>query len=158
MIDVDKVTKKFFNNIAYQIDYTANFSKSFRRIFHAKYIGEEIAPDEFFILMLLNKNPDFSQADIAKVMFRGKAHIGKILNEMETKGFVTRKYDDSLNYTQNVVTPKGAELFEKGIAQVRGNIISRTNSEFTTEELEQFISYLKRYRNMLNSIVEVKLK
>ena len=119
MIDVDKVTKKFFNNIAYQIDYTANFSKSFRRIFHAKYIGEEIAPDEFFILMLLNKNP---------------------------------------NYTQNVVTPKGAELFEKGIAQVRGNIISRTNSEFTTEELEQFISYLKRYRNMLNSIVEVKLK
>lgn len=48
-------------------------------------------------------------------MFRGKAHIGKILNEMETKGFVTRKYDDSLNYTQNVVTPKGAELFERGL-------------------------------------------
>ena len=49
------------------------------------------------------------------------------------------------------------KIFEKGYVEGL-KIKERMKQEFTEDDIIQFISYLKRYRKVLNSIVDVKLK
>ena len=104
------------DNLAFQIDYTANFNKSFRREFQLKYIGNEVTPDEFAILYALTFEPDISQSELASLLFKGKAHVGKILNDMENRGLIVRIADTRNNIIikRNEITPKGQEIFSRG--------------------------------------------
>ena len=145
--------------LPYQIAYTANYNKSFRREFQAKFVTTEMSADEFAILLLLDYAPDISQTDIAKYLFKGKAHIGKMLNDMEERGYIERVVDikNNVMIKRNVVTPKGTEYLNLG--NEKSQIIrDKMDKEFSQEEREKFISYLKRFRGVLSSIVDVKLK
>ena len=147
------------DNLAFQIDYTANFNKSFRREFQLKYIGKEVTPDEFAILYALTFEPDISQSDLASLLFKGKAHVGKILNDMENRGLIVRIADTRNNIIikRNEITPKGQEIFSRGHKEFE-KIKTAMMREFSEEEKQQFITFLKKYRNGLSSIVDVKLK
>lgn len=149
----------FDNFLPYQIVYTANFNKSFRREFQTKYISDEMSADEVAILMLIDMNPDISQTDIAKYMFKGKAHVGKMLNDMENKGYLKRTVDtkDNIMIKKSIMTPK-AEKYIKYAKEQSKVIKERMEKEFSEDEKEVFISYLKRFREVLSSLVDVKLK
>ncbi len=146
-------------NLSYQIDYTANFNKSFRREFQAKHINKDISPDEFTILYALSQDPDISQSELAKLLFKGKAHVGKILNDMEERGIIKRYADtrNNLIVKRNEITPLGLEIFEKGNCKA-DKIKELFLEEFTQDEIITFIKFLKKYRKVLRSIVDVKLK
>ena len=147
------------NNLPYQIEYTANFNKSFRREFQARFIGDEVTPDEFSILYAITNVPDISQSEIATLLFKGKAHVGKILNDMETRGIIKRIADTKNNIMikKNILTDKGKAIFAKGDVEINKvrNLVER---EFTPQELDKFIYYLKKYRQIQSYIVDVKLK
>jgi len=146
-------------NLPYQIDYTANFNKSFRREFHAKIVCSEVTADEFAILYLITHEPNISQSEIAQFLFKGKAHVGKILNEMEARGLIIRKPTaaDNIIIKKNIITDKGKIILEKGNKEAL-KIRDKMLQEFSNEEIDQFITYLKKFRNVLNSIIDVKLK
>lgn len=152
-------TKDMENNLTFQIDYTANFNKAFRREFQEQIINADITTDECSILFAINYNPTISQSELAKLMFKGKAHIGKILNDMETRGLVKRIADtrDNIIIKRNEITPKGQEILKKGIKEIN-KIKKAVEEEFSKEDLENFKQYLKRYRNILRTFVDVKLK
>lgn len=158
-----KENKSAFNeletNLAYQIDYTANFNKSFRREFQAKKITGCCSPDEFTILYALHYNPDISQTELAKLLFKGKAHVGKILNDMEERGLIKRIADTKNNIIikRNEVTQQGQKIFKKGNAEFL-KIKDKIYQEFSEEDLKHFIKYLKKYREIISTIVDVKLK
>lgn len=147
------------NNLPYQIEYTANFNKSFRREFQARFIGDEVTPDEFSILYAITNVPDISQSEIATLLFKGKAHVGKILNDMETRGIIKRIADTKNNIMikKNILTDKGKAIFAKGDVEIN-KVRNLVEQEFTPQELDKFIYYLKKYRQIQSSIVDVKLK
>lgn len=151
--------KELEENLAYQIDYTANFNKSFRREFQAQKIAECCSPDEFTILYAIHFDPDISQSELAKLLFKGKAHVGKMLNEMESRGLIKRvAYTrNNIIIKQSVITKKGLEIFEKGHKEFL-KIKERINENFSKEEMKQFINYLKKFRQIISTIVDVKLK
>ena len=148
---------KLENSLAFQIDYTSNFNKSFRRAFHKKFMNSNISMDELAILFLINIRPDITQAALARYMFKGKAHVGKILNIMEEKGLIKRKYIEHSNTTNNTITKKGNDIVKQGQKDIE-NIEKKTKDMFSLQELEQFFEYLKKYIKLLESIVEVKIK
>lgn len=155
-------SEKYINmedNITFQIDYTANFNKAFRREFQEQVINADVTTDECTILFAIDFNPDISQSELAKLMFKGKAHVGKILNNMEARGLVTRIADtrDNIIIKRNEITPKGKKILQRGLEEVN-NIKKAVDKEFTKEDLEQFKEYLKRYRKVLRTFVDVKLK
>lgn len=157
MAKKDLLDIKLENSLAFQIDYTSNFNKSFRRAFHKKFMNSNISMDELAILFLINIRPDITQAALARYMFKGKAHVGKILNIMEEKGLIKRKYIEHSNTTKNIITKKGNDILKQGQKDFK-NIEKKTNEMFSLHELEQFFEYLKKYRKLLESIVEVKIK
>lgn len=159
---IENIIKEDFeleNYLPYQLDYTSNFNKSFRREFQYQYISKEITADEFAILVAIIINPEVSQSELAKLLFKGKAHVGKILNEMEERELIKRFADtrDNIIIKRNLITDKGLEIFHYGMKQSQ-IIKTKMAQEFTSDEIKQFISYLKRFRTVLNSIVDVKLK
>ncbi len=147
------------NFIPYQIAYTANYNNSFRREFQAKYISPELGADEFAILRLIDVEPDISQTDIARYLFKGKAHIGKMLNDMEEKGYIKRVVDTKANVMikKSLLTQKAKEYLQYGKLKAR-IIRDKMEKEFTDEERQMFVSYLKRFRSVLASLADVKLK
>ena len=153
----DKSNSKFEDDITFQIDYTANFNKSFRRRFSAKYIDAELMPDEFAIIYFVSNQPDISQTTLAKYLFKGKAHVGKILKEMEQKGLIKRTTAKTPAPSKIILLPKAKKIYEKGVKETR-NMRERYEKEFSETEINQFLNFLKRYRNMLSSFVEVELK
>lgn len=157
--NANKIVPQLDDNLAFQIDYTANYNKSFRREFQAQFIGGCETPDEFTILYALHLQPDISQSELAKILFKGKAHIGKILNDMEGRGLIKRIADtrDNIIIKRSEITPKGEEIFVKGDVQF-SKVKNKILKEYTREELIQFIQYLTKYRKILSSFVDVKLK
>lgn len=146
-------------HLPYQIDYTSNFNRSFRREFQSKYISDEITADEFAILFAITLNPNISQTELAKLLFKGKAHVGKILNDMENRNFLKRSATtrNKIIVKKNEITKKGSLFIEKGDKEFY-RIKTVMDKEFSEKEVEQFIEYLKRFRTALNSILDVKLK
>ena len=147
----------FEDNITFQIDYTANFNKSFRRRFSAAFIDSDLTPDEFSIIYFVSLEPNISQTALAKYLFRGKAHIGKILKEMEQKKLIKRTVSKHSAAAKIVLLPKAKQIYEKGL-KVTENMRKRYENEFSEEEIKQFLHFLKRYREMLGSLIEVDLK
>jgi DNA-binding MarR family transcriptional regulator len=92
-------------------------------------------------------------------MFKGKAHVGKILNDMEERGLVKRVADtrENIIIKRNEITPKGKEILKKGLVEIN-KIKKEIEKEFTKEDLDQFKDYLTRYRKVLKTFVDVKLK
>ncbi|MBR6722441.1 MarR family transcriptional regulator [bacterium] len=151
--------KNMENNLTFQIDYTANFNKAFRREFQEQVIKADVTTDECAILFAIDYNPDISQSELAKLLFKGKAHVGKILNDMETRGLVKRIADtrDNIIIKRNEITPKGKEILKQGYTAIN-KIKKAVENEFSKEDLDQFKEYLKRYRKVLRTFVDVKLK
>ena len=78
---------------------------------------------------------------------------------MERNGYIKRVVDTKNNIMikKNIMTEKALKQLELG--KVKSKIIEdKMKSEFSKEEELQFISYLKRFRKVLDSIVDVKLK
>ncbi len=155
----ETTNKALEKHLPYQIDYTANFNKSFRREHQAQFISEELTADEQAILFILNFEPDATQSELAKFLFKGKAHVGKILNDMEKREYIKRiaTTKDNIIIKRNEITPKGMIFVEKGYAEAK-RIQQKMDEEFSKEDIDKLTSYLKRYRKVLNSIIDVKLK
>ena len=132
--------RDFRENLTYQIDYTAHFNRTFRRKFHKIYMNNAITADEFLILALLENEPNISQTKMGTILFKGKAHVGKILNEMENKGFIERSFKPDNNTPINKVTAKGKEIFEKDIKKIGEIIVPKMDEEFTQEEIDQHVT------------------
>ena len=149
----------FEDTLPYQIDYTANFNKAFRREFQNKFVKDDLSADECAILIGIHRNPTITQSGLGKFLFKGKAHIGKILNDMEERGLVKRIADtqDNIIVKRNIITPKGLEIIKKNIKEIQ-RIKTVMENEFTQDEIEQFVEFLKKYRKVLSTIVDVKLK
>lgn len=78
----------YVGNVFYKLGDTARVSELMARNYYKTYIdGNEqmLELDEFKILSHILDNSDLSQNDISKLVYKGKAHVGKILNSMEKK-------------------------------------------------------------------------
>lgn len=152
--DKELLRNKLKKTLTFQLVYTANFQKSFRRIFHEN-INKEISPDIFSILYFITYNPDITQIEIAKILFKGKAHVGKILNEMENMELIKRQHNGK--FIKNIILPKGKILHQKAFQEFL-KMKQALKMEFTEEETNKFLEFLIRYRKVLGEIVDVKLK
>ncbi len=103
---------------------------------------------EYIMLSYVISNPELSQSDIAKLLYKGKAHVGKILNEMETKGYIKRVAVSDNNMLKKLtkITPKGQDIYDKTHKEF-SKIIDKVLGNFSDEEIEIFGKLLNKYRS-----------
>ncbi|MEO5776023.1 MAG: MarR family transcriptional regulator [Flavobacterium sp.] len=98
--------------VLYTIEQTI---KEYRKI-SQKNIGRivnDITVDQCLLLIVLNKNPNYSQKEIAELIFKDNTSITRIIELMVKKEYLTRKINELDRRKFNLeITEKGQKTIE----------------------------------------------
>lgn len=154
---MSKETKvPYLDGVLRKLGETARISELLARNYyknHIRGVKSILELDEFIILSYILSNPDLSQSDIAKLVYKGKAHVGKILTELENKGYISRvpATQNNIMVKHTILTNSGRELYERTDAAFK-QLGDKFLNGFSAEEQVQFLSLLKKLqKNMLET-------
>ncbi|AYN04748.1 MarR family winged helix-turn-helix transcriptional regulator [Flavobacterium sp. 140616W15] len=98
--------------VLYTIEQTI---KEYRKISqkNISQIVNDITVDQALVLMIINKNSDYSQKEIAELIFKDNASITRIIELMVKKEYLTRKMNELDRRKFNLqITEKGKKTIE----------------------------------------------
>lgn len=148
----------FLDSLPFKLEQTARVGELLGRSYYKKYANKKniLELDEFVILSYIKENPNSSQAEISKKFLKGKAHIGKILNDMEQKGFILRSADikNGIMVKRSIITKLGEKVYEETDNGYR-ILAQKTLGYLSEEEIKTFTYLLDKYRNILLNNFEI---
>lgn len=152
-----KLQNHFTDSIFYEIELTAKYCKMLGNQIFEQY-GTGLTPDEFGVLDTLICNPGICQRDLAKLILKDRANTGKLLDNLEKRGFIKRNLSIKNNRPVKIV-----ELTESGVKKavtvhelVKPNMLE-VKKRIKNTDLEKIRELLKEFREILNETVETKI-
>lgn len=145
----------YIDSFPYEIELTARLCHE-----NAKKLLEsctnEVSIDEFTVLDTLIARPGLSQADLARLILKGKAHTGRFLMALEDKGLVERHIEERNGKLIKVsdVTKKGKALYDVIITKFRP-AIEKFDSVVSKEECQKIIERLQRFRFEIEKVSKI---
>ena len=95
--------KHFTDSIFYQVDLTARYTKMLGTQLFGK-LGIGLTPEEFSTLDIISHNTELCQRDLAKMILKDRANTGKLLDSLESKGFISRELTSKNNRPVKIIT------------------------------------------------------
>ena len=147
----------FIDGLPFNIEKTARVSYLLGKSYYKDIVKSRLELVEYTILSYIISTPGLSQSDLSKLLFKGKAHIGKILNDMEDKGYIKRIASSENNILKKItkITPKGKPLSHK-THEVFKNLGEKVLEDFSKEEIETFNNLLNKYRTKILDNFEIE--
>ncbi len=134
----------------FKIECTAKVcERYFIQVFKKNFANIGITQGEFCILDTIVRSPEISQIELARLLFKGRAHITQMLNSLEEKGLIYRT-----NETKNGRQVRKTSLTDKG-TQVYNTIcnVLDKNFEYMTQFFvgkdEKLVSYLNEIKDII---------
>ncbi|RZK50674.1 MAG: MarR family transcriptional regulator [Pedobacter sp.] len=136
--------EKLNNTLLYTIDKCFRSYHQFAQK-NVKQAGYEITIDQWLILKSIHENPDFSQNDIGKILFKDNASITRIIQLLVKAGYLNRKeHPEDRRRVQLSLTPKGIKITEEVhliALENRANALKDVNPEHL-QELKQMLDQI----------------
>ena len=147
----------FIEGLPYKLAETARISELMARSYYKNYVKSILDLEEFIILSHILSNPDLSQSDLSKLVYKGKAHVGKILNDMEQKGYITRIVGthNNMMIKRTSLTEQGKKLYDETNEAFR-QLGKRVLAEFSDSEIEEFIYLLEKLQEKMLQNSKIK--
>lgn len=141
--------KFYINSFPYEIELTARVCHENARRLLESYTSE-ISIDEFTILDTIIAKPGLSQADLARLILKGKAHTGRFIMALEDKGLLERHVAERDGKLIKVadITKKGEELYYSTLKNLKP-AIEKYEATISDEEIKQVISSLRTFRQQI---------
>lgn len=134
----------------FKIECTAKVcERYFIQVFKKNFANIGITQGEFCILDTIVRSPEISQIELARLLFKGRAHITQMLNSLEEKGLIYRT-----NETKNGRQVRKTSLTENGtkIYSTICNVLDK-NFEYMTQFFvgkdEKLVSYLNEIKDII---------
>ena len=107
-----KNTKHFTETIFYQIELTARYTKMLGVQLFGK-LGIGLTIEEFSTLDTVLANDGLCQRDLAKLILKDRANTGKLLDSLESKGFIERELTVKNNRPVKIIkiTDSGKKIY-----------------------------------------------
>jgi len=148
--NIDRVP--YLKAVPYLLAETARLSELAARNYYKNCVKSVsiLELDEFIIICHIIANPKLSQSALSKLVYKGKAHVGKILNEMEEKGYIKR-----IVTTNNNIMVKYTEITEKGLSLYKltderfEKLAVAVFEKFTKEEISIFTTLLDKLHSSI---------
>jgi len=129
--------------VLYTIEQTI---KEYRKISqkNIKKIVSDITVDQCLLLIILNEKADYSQKEIAELIFKDNASITRIIELMVKKDYLTRKINESdrRKFTLEI-TEKGKNTIKLLSPVILKNRETALNG-LSSEEIEMLDKILKK--------------
>lgn len=147
--------KYYINSFPYEIELTARIChESAKRLLES--FTDKVSIDEFSVLDTIIAKPGLSQADLARLILKGKAHTGRFLMSLEDKGFIERHVEERDGKLIKVakVTPKGNQLYEQIFNDIQPSI-DKFEKVITANEISQIVANLRKLRTAIEKVNKI---
>lgn len=142
----------------FKIECTAKIcERHFIQIFKKKFANIGITQGEFCVLDTIVRSPEISQIELARLLFKGRAHITQMLNSPEEKGLIKRsnKTKNGRQVRETSLTKSGHEIYKTICEELDKNFEHMTT--FFDGKDEKLISYLEEIKNIITNGEKVKI-
>ena len=150
------MNKKFYiESFPYEIELTARIChESARRLLDS--YSKDISIDEFSVLDTIVARPGLSQADLARLVLKGKAHTGRFIMSLEDKGLVERHVEerDGKLIKVAVITEKGQELYQD-VLQTMRPAIEHFESVVPEKDIKKMVKELREFRKRIEEVNKI---
>ncbi len=118
------------------------FKTFFREVGHL-----DLKPGEFSILWVISMNPDVRQGQIAKRLTIKPAHMTKVIQRLETKGFISRQIPDHDRRSVILRLTRQGEAF---VAKHHDTYFSyfKGQSNLDATEMKQLVQLLQKFNGL----------
>ena len=106
--------RHFTDTIFYQVELTARYTKMLGTQLFGK-LGLGLTTEEFAALDIISFNKSLCQRDLAKMILKDRANTGKLLDSLETKGYITRELTSKNNRPVKIIaiTEAGKKIYNE---------------------------------------------
>lgn len=150
-------SKHFTDTIFYQIELTARYTKLLGTQLFGK-LGIGLTIEEFSTLDCISTHTEFCQRDLAKLILKDRANTGKLLDALETKGFIKRELSIKNNRPVKIIkiTDDGLKIYNETYEKLRPHhkIIEE---RIVNTDLSKMGELLKELREILEDTVEIDI-
>lgn len=107
----------------------------------------DITKEQMIVLKKLYNQDGLYQNELARLIFRNKSSLARLLSKMESKNYISRKSSKEDKRIKKVfLTDTGKEVFEKAVPLIQ-NMLSKMEETITSDEKEQMITILKKVQH-----------
>ncbi len=155
-VDIDDF-KHYTESIFYEIEFTAKYIKRMGYNY-CNELDMGVGPEETLALDIIYLNPGICQRDLAKKLLKDRAGTGRVLLQLEAKGFVERFVDTKGNrlVRKMKLTPSGAEMLKLATEKFTP-IVKKIKSDFSPEKGEKLKNLLNELRTILAENVKTQI-
>lgn len=145
----------YIDSLPYEIELTARVCHENARRLIESYT-DKLSIEEFSVLDTIIARPNLSQADLARLILKGKAHTGRFLMSLEEKGLIERHVEERYGKLIKVpsVTEKGNILY-KDITENLKPSIKKFQDAMSDEEVDKIITQLRALRSVIESVSNI---
>lgn len=147
----------YTDSIHYELEQTSRLMNMLTNQLFKK-LEISITLDEYIALDTVSINAGICQRDLAKLILKDRANTGRILNELEQKGFITRFID-----TKNNRLVKKMGITETGLQELNSinnkikTYLSGVTTRIPPEDVDKVRDILRAFRLELDKIVETNI-
>lgn len=147
----------YTDSIHYELEQTSRLMNMLTNQLFKK-LELSITFDEYIALDTVSINAGICQRDLAKLILKDRANTGRILNELEQKGFITRFID-----TKNNRLVKKMGITETGLQELNSinnkikTYLSGVTKRIPSEDIDKVRDILRAFRLELDKIVETNI-
>ncbi len=147
----------YTDSIHYELEQTSRLMNMLTNQLFKK-LELSITFDEYIALDTVSINAGICQRDLAKLILKDRANTGRILNELEQKGFITRFIDIKNN---RLVKKMG--ITETGLQELNSinnkikTYLSGVTKRIPPEDVDKVRNILRAFRLELDKIVETNI-
>lgn len=147
----------YTDSIHYELEQTSRLMNMLTNQLFKK-LELSITFDEYIALDTVSINAGICQRDLAKLILKDRANTGRILNELEQKGFITRFID-----TKNNRLVKKMGITEAGLQELNSinnkikTYLSGVTKRIPPEDVDKVRDILRAFRLELDKIVETNI-
>ena len=149
---------KYTESMYYQIKLTEKICKIFCKQI-VETLNLPISMDEFTMLNIIKEhNGDIHQRDIAKMLFKDRANIGKMLSKLEEKGYIERTEEIRNKRQVNIltITKSGSEAVEYMRSELEP-VFNRIKRRISEEEEQVAKRHLQNVRDVITEAIELDI-
>lgn len=149
--------KHFTDTIFYQIELTARYTKMLGTQLFGK-LGVGLTIEEFSTLDTISTNEELCQRDLAKLILKDRANTGKLLDSLESKGFVSRELAIKNNRPVKIVriTEAGRRAYDDTYERLAPHH-KFVEEKIADTDLAKVGELLKELREVLEDTLEIDI-
>jgi len=137
-------------------DTMAKAQKGYARLMEPICKKWNLTRNELDVLLFLHNNPEYDRAvDIVQNRGLSKSHVSLSINNLESRGFLTRREDPADRRTVHLaLTEEAMPIVEKGQLSQR-QFFSYIHKGVTQEQIDLMMDFAKKVSENIKNIEEV---